>query len=106
MSKSFSFENLVLAFFIKISKFILTSSLKIIFYITNKSYRHRNSLILSVILKIRITQKNKLSQDQRKYRVYSIEYRVKKEKKRYKKVEFFFLSNYPTKVYTNEQLAE
>jgi len=38
---------------------------------------------------------------QRKYRVYSIEYRVKKEKKRYKKVVFFFLSNCPTKVYNN-----
>ena len=40
----------------------------------------------------------------RKYRVYSIEYRVKKEKKRYKKVVFFLLSNYPTKVYTNDSV--
>ena len=34
-------------------------------------------------------------------KVSSIEYQVKKEKKRYRKVVFFFLSNYPTKVYTN-----
>jgi len=38
---------------------------------------------------------------QNKYRIYNIDYRVKKEKKRYKRVVFFFLSNYPTKVYTN-----
>ena len=37
----------------------------------------------------------------KKYRVYSIVYRVKKEKKRYKKVVFFFLFNYLTKGYTN-----
>ncbi|MBA7661489.1 hypothetical protein ES703_69507 [subsurface metagenome] len=38
---------------------------------------------------------------ERKYRVYSIEYRVKKEKGKIEKVAFFFISNYPTKVYIN-----
>ena len=41
----------------------------------------------------------------RKYRAYSIEYRVKKEKNKYKKVTFFFLSKYPTKFYSNKIAA-
>ena len=31
------------------------------------------------------------------YRVYSIEYRVKKAKEKVEKVAFFFISNYPIK---------
>ena len=35
-----------------------------------------------------------------------VEYRVRKAKEKIEKAVFFFLSNYPTKVFINERLAE
>jgi hypothetical protein len=37
---------------------------------------------------------------------YSVERIVRKEERRQKKIVFFFLSNYPTKVYTNKKSIE
>ena len=74
-------------------------------YLT-KVYISKLSFIISLFAKINknpsliIYVDLKITTIEKKYRVYSIEYRVKKEKKRYKKSSILFLSNYPTKVYT------